>query len=149
MSPLLEGFRWILPPRRSARVAHESLQRSEGTGGDLSVLSTRREELSANSCSHNVIFVFRKLELSLENKGKKRLKICIVQITAPQGSTHRGYQCCHPSNVLSPKTMLIKPPKQNLLTTDFLLSQPAAPEHLNTSSWFVPIQQESKKWYLL
>lgn len=46
------------------RAAHESLQRSEGTGGDLSVLSTRREELSANSCSHNVIFVFRKLELS-------------------------------------------------------------------------------------
>lgn len=42
--------------------------------------------------------------------------------------------------------MLVKPPKQNLLTTDFLLSQPAAPEHLNTSSWFVPIQQESKKW---
>lgn len=55
-------------------MAHESLQRSEGTGGDLSVLSTRREELSANSCSHNVIFVFRKLELSLENKGKKEVK---------------------------------------------------------------------------
>lgn len=73
-SPLLEGFRWILPPRRSARVAHESLQRSEGTGGDPSVLSTRREELSANSCSHNVIFVFRKLELSLENRGKKEVK---------------------------------------------------------------------------
>lgn len=56
------------------RVAHESFQRSEGTGGDLSVLSTRREELSANSCSHNVIFVFRKLELSLENRGKKEVK---------------------------------------------------------------------------
>lgn len=56
------------------RAAHESLQRSEGTGGDLSVLSTRREELSANSCSHNVIFVFRKLELSLENREEKEVK---------------------------------------------------------------------------
>lgn len=74
LSPPLEGFRWILPPRRSARAAHESLQRSEGTGGDLSVLSTWREELSANSCSHNVIFVFRKLELSLENREKKEVK---------------------------------------------------------------------------
>ena len=59
-------------------MAHESLQMSEGTGGDLSVLSTRREELGAHSCSHNVIFVFRKLELSLEKRGKKeRLKVCI------------------------------------------------------------------------
>ena len=53
-------------------MAHESLQRSEGTGGDPSVLSTRREELSANSCSHNVIFVFRKLELSL------MLSVCVL-----------------------------------------------------------------------
>lgn len=129
-------------------MAHESLQRSEGTGGDLSVLSTRREELSANSCSHNVIFVFRKLELSLENKGKKEVKDmhCSNHSTPRFHPLISGYQCCHPSNVLSPKTMLVKPPKQNLLTTDFLLSQPAAPEHLNTSSWFVPIQQESKKW---
>lgn len=56
------------------RAAHESLQRSEGTGGALSVLSTWREELSAISCSHKVIFVFRKLELSLENRGKKEVK---------------------------------------------------------------------------
>lgn len=101
------------------RVAHESFQRSEGTGGDLSVLSTRREELSANSCSHNVIFVFRKLELSLENRGKKEVKgVHSFRSQHPPHSTHHGYQCCHPT--MSLKSMLLKPPKQVcFLTRDF------------------------------
>lgn len=82
------------------RVAHESLQRSEGTGGDLSVLSTRGEELSASSCSHNVIFVFRKLELSLENKGRERLKVCIptdhsTPPAPPTMATSGAISVCH------------------------------------------------------